>query len=168
MTKETGRWPGERLRALGHLVILSSCHVLSPMDKQQVARVLDEIGTLLELQGESFFRCQAYHNAARAIEQLEENLADVLSSGRLGDIRGIGDTMREKVAALVTTGELPFYNQLREKIPPGLLQMLRLPGLGPKKVKAQRSEEHTSELQSHLNLVCRLLLEKKKKNIRKE
>src|SRR6266851_9516454 len=123
------------------------------MDKQQVARVLDEIGTLLELQGESFFRCQAYHNAARAIEQLEENLADVLSSGRLGDIRGIGDTMREKVAALVTTGELPFYNQLREKIPPGLLQMLRLPGLGPKKVKALYDQLGIHELE-HLRQAC--------------
>jgi DNA polymerase (family 10) len=106
------------------------------MDKQQVARVLDEIGTLLELQGENFFRCQAYHNAARAIEQMEEDLGQVLSSDRLGEIRGIGETMREKVAALVTTGELPFYNELREKVPPGLLEMLRLPGLGPKKVKA--------------------------------
>jgi len=106
------------------------------MDKRQVANILDEIGTLLELQGESSFRSQAYHNAARAIDQLEEDLTQVWSSGRLGSIRGIGQTMEEKISTLLRTGELPFYTQLRQKTPPGLLQMLRLPGLGPKKVKA--------------------------------
>jgi DNA polymerase (family 10) len=105
------------------------------MDKQQIARILDEIGTLLELQGENPFRCQAYHNAARAIEQMEEDLMEVVSAGLLGSIRGIGDTLQEKIVALVTSGELPLYNQLRDKTPPGLLKILRLPGMGPKKVK---------------------------------
>jgi len=106
------------------------------MDKEQVAAILDEIGTLLEIQGENPFRCQAYHNAARAIEQLETNLADVIAAGKLGDIPGIGETLRGKITTLVTTGQLPFYEDLRKKTPPGLLQMLRLPGMGPKKVKA--------------------------------
>ena len=106
------------------------------MDKEQVAAILDEIGTLLELQGENPFRANAYHNAARAIEQLEANLADVVAAGKLGEVPGIGDTLREKITTLVTTGQLPFYDDLRAKIPPGLLQMLRVPGLGPKKVKA--------------------------------
>jgi DNA polymerase (family 10) len=105
------------------------------MDKQQIGRILDEIGTLLELQGENPFRCQAYHNAARAIEQLDEDLTELLSAGRLDEIPGIGAAMQEKVTALVTTGELPFYNQLREKMPSGLLEVLRLPSIGPKKVK---------------------------------
>src|SRR5438477_8103861 len=117
------------------------------MDKTEVANVLDEIGTLLELQGENSFRCQAYHNAARAIEQLEEDLGEILSAGRLGDIRGIGATMHDKIAALVTTGDLPFYTQLREKTPPGLLQMLRLPGLGPKKVKTLYDQLHVQDLE---------------------
>ena len=66
------------------------------MDKDQVAAVLDEIGTLLELQGENSFRCNAYHNAARAIEQLETNLAEVVAQGKLGDIPGIGDTLQRE------------------------------------------------------------------------
>jgi DNA polymerase (family 10) len=106
------------------------------MHKEQVAAVLDEIGTLLELQGENPFRCNAYHNAARALEQLEGDLGEILAAGKLAEVKGIGDTLRDKIAALVTTGKLPFYDDLKKKTPPGLLLMLRVGGLGPKKVKA--------------------------------
>ncbi|HLN32387.1 MAG TPA: DNA polymerase/3'-5' exonuclease PolX [Gemmataceae bacterium] len=110
------------------------------MDKSEVARILDEIGTLLELQGENAFRCQAYHNAARALEQLEEDLAQVVATGRLGSIRGIGETLREKITTLVQSGALPLYSELRAKTPAGLFDLLRLPGVGPKKVKALYDE----------------------------
>src|SRR5438093_987817 len=106
------------------------------MDKSQVAAVLSEIGTLLELHGENSFRCNAYHNAARAIDQLEGSLPELIANKQLGTIRGIGETLQEKITTLVTTGRLPFYDDLRAKTPPGLVQMLRIPGLGPKKVKA--------------------------------
>jgi DNA polymerase (family 10) len=106
------------------------------MDKAQVAAIIDEIGTLLEIQGENPFRCQAYHNAARAIQQLETDLAELVSAGQLSTIRGIGETLQEKITLLVTTGRLPFYEELRAKCPPGLFELLRLPGMGPKKVKA--------------------------------
>ena len=106
------------------------------MHKEEVAAVLDEIGTLLELQGENAFRCNAYRNAARAIEQLEGDLGELVAAGKLTEVRGVGDTLRDKITALVTTGKLPFLDQLRAKTPPGLLQMLRVGGLGPKKVKA--------------------------------
>jgi DNA polymerase (family X) len=106
------------------------------MDRDQVAAILAEIGTLLELQGETSFRTNAYHNGARAVQQLEEDLGEVIRQGRLGDVPGIGTTLREKITTLVTTGSLPFYDKLKEEIPPGLVEMLRIPGLGPKKVKA--------------------------------
>lgn len=106
------------------------------MDKAEVATILEEIATLLELQGENPFRCQAYTKASRAIAQLEENLADVVRENRLDSIPGIGSTLRDKVTALVRDGSLPFYDDLKAKTPLGLLQMLRLPGMGPKKVKA--------------------------------
>ena len=106
------------------------------MDRDQVAAILAEIGTLLELQGETSFRTNAYHNGARAIQQLEEDLGVVIRAGRLGDVPGIGATLREKITTLVTTGSLPFYDKLKAEIPAGLVEMLRIPGLGPKKVKA--------------------------------
>ncbi len=106
------------------------------MNKEQVAAILDEIGTLLELKGENTFRCNAYHNGARAIEQLETDLGDLVAQGKLGEIPGIGDTLKEKITTLVTTGKLPFYEDLKQTIPAGLVQMLRIQGLGPKKVKA--------------------------------
>jgi DNA polymerase (family 10) len=106
------------------------------MNKEQVAAALSEIATLLELQGESSFRCNAYHNGARIIDQLEGDLGEIVRSGKLGAVRGIGDTLRDKITTLVTTGKLPYLDDLRARTPPGLLQMLRIPGLGPKKVKA--------------------------------
>src|SRR6516225_8155985 len=110
------------------------------MDKQQVATIIDEIGTLLELQGENPFRCNAYHTAARAVEQLEEDLGTVVRENRLTDVAGIGATLRDKISTLVNTGALPFYEDLKSKTPPGLLQMLRIQGVGPKKVKALYDE----------------------------
>ncbi len=110
------------------------------MDKEQVAAVLDEIGTLLELQGENPFRCNAYYRAARTIAQLETSLADVVAAGKLDEIPGIGETLRDKITALATTGHLPFYEDLKAKTPPGLLVMLHLPGVGPKKVKVLHDE----------------------------
>src|SRR6516225_12030749 len=105
------------------------------MDKAEVAAILGEIGTLLELQGENPFRARAYSTAARNISQYEGNLDDVVAAGKFDDIPGIGETLREKITALVTTGKLEFYDDLKAKTPAGLLQMLRLPGMGPKKVK---------------------------------
>src|SRR5450432_417586 len=105
------------------------------MDKSEVAAILEETAVLLELQGENPFRANAYARAGRTIEQLEGNIADVVKAGTLADIPGIGETLRDKITTLVTTGHLPFYDDLKAKTPPGLMQMLRLPGMGPKKVK---------------------------------
>jgi DNA polymerase (family 10) len=106
------------------------------MNKDQVAVVLDEIGTLLELQGENSFRCNTYHAAARTIAQLDEDLDELVAKKELGNIRGIGESLQLKITTLVTTGTLPYYEDLKAKTPPGLLQMLRVQGVGPKKVKA--------------------------------
>jgi len=110
------------------------------MDKEQVASILDQIGILLELQGENPFRCQAYYKASRAILQLDRSLAEIVAAGELGQIAGIGETLKDKITALVLDGQLPFYEELRQKTPPGLLEMLRLPGVGPKKIKALHGE----------------------------
>ena len=77
----------------------------------------------------------AYAKAGRTLAQLETKLEDVVKAGTLEQIPGIGATLRDKITLLVTTGHLPFYEDLKAKTPPGLVQMLRLPGVGPKKIK---------------------------------
>jgi DNA polymerase (family 10) len=116
------------------------------MDKKNVSAILDEIGTLLELQGENPFRCNAYHAASRAIDQMNDDLALVVAEKRLATIKGIGATLQDKIIALVTTGELAFYTELKAKIPPGLLDMLRLPGMGPKKIRVLADELEITDL----------------------
>jgi DNA polymerase (family 10) len=106
------------------------------MSKDEVAAALDEIGTLLELKGENPFRANAYHAASRTILQTVGDLKELVEQGRLGEVRGIGEALREKITTLVTTGRLPYLEELRASVPAGMLQMLRLPGVGPKKVKA--------------------------------
>jgi DNA polymerase (family 10) len=104
------------------------------MDKTEVAAIMEEIAVLLELHGENPFRANTYAKAGRTIAQIEGNLADMIEEGTLGDVPGIGDSLKQKITTLVTTGKLPYYEDLKAKTPPGLLTMLRLPGMGPKKV----------------------------------
>jgi DNA polymerase (family 10) len=105
------------------------------MDKDQVAAVLAEIGVLLELKGENPFKCRAYANAARQLEGLTEPLEKLVAENRLGQLKGIGEALQEKITTLVTTGRLPYYEELKASIPPGLVEMLQIPGLGPKRIK---------------------------------
>ena len=106
------------------------------MTKDEVADALDEIGTLLELKGENAFRCNAYHNGARTVRQLDADLKELVAQDRLGEARGIGDALREKITTLVRTGSLPYLENLRTEVPAGFLELLRLPGLGAKKIRA--------------------------------
>lgn len=106
------------------------------MDKDQVAEILVEIGILLELKGENPFKTRAYASAARTIEALNESLEKLVSEHRLGEIKGIGAALEQKITELVTTGKLAYYEELKATLPAGLLTLLQIPGLGPKKVKA--------------------------------
>ncbi|MGO9588394.1 MAG: DNA polymerase/3'-5' exonuclease PolX [Limisphaerales bacterium] len=106
------------------------------MDKEQVAEILAEIGILLELKGENPFKTRAYANAARTIESLVEPLAKIVAENRLGEIKGIGEALTKKITEFVTTGKLKYYDELKASIPPGLIEMLEIPGLGPKKIQA--------------------------------
>ncbi|SFP94757.1 DNA polymerase (family 10) [Caldicoprobacter faecalis] len=96
---------------------------------------MNEIGLLLELKGENPFKSRAYYNAARIIEVLDEDLETLVSEGRLKDVKGIGEALNKKLTELVTTGRLKYYEELKESVPPGLVEMLKIPGLGPKKIK---------------------------------
>src|SRR5919109_825164 len=106
------------------------------MDKDRVAEILVEIGTLLELKGENPFKTRAYENAVRALEGLSEPLEKLIAENRLGGIKGIGEGIQKKITELVTTGKLGYYEELKASVPVGLVELLQIPGLGPKKVKA--------------------------------
>lgn len=110
------------------------------MDNEAVASILDEIAVLLELKGENPFKCRAYSNAARTVESLPEDLGAMVRAGRLTHVPGIGDAIRAKLSELMQTGRLPYHENLRTEFPPGILELLRIPGLGPKKLRVLYSE----------------------------
>ncbi|MCC7202572.1 MAG: DNA polymerase/3'-5' exonuclease PolX [Nitrospirae bacterium] len=110
------------------------------MNKLEVSRILEEIGTLLELKGENPFKFRAYHNAAVSVEALEEDLDKAIEDGVLADQKGIGKGIYEKIVELNKSGHLKYYEELKKEVPAGLLEIIKIPGVGPKKAKALYDE----------------------------
>ncbi len=105
------------------------------MDKKQVATILDEMGTLFELKGENPFKCRAFHNAARVVEALTPDVSALVESGDIRSVKGIGEHLAKVISDLVKTGRSDEYEKVKASLPEGLLQMVRIPGLGPKRIK---------------------------------
>ncbi len=106
------------------------------MLKGQVAARLEEMADLLEVQSENPFQPRAFRNAARTIEGLPEELEDVIAEGRLRDIPGIGESIAREITDLAASGASRRLRELRAAVPPGVLDMLKVPGLGPRKARA--------------------------------
>ena len=106
------------------------------MQNQQIAAMFNEVADLLEIQGANAFRVRAYRNGARTLEGLSESVADLLASpgGSLESLDGIGKDLAAKIKVAVETGQIPQLEELRQQVPHGVVEMLRIPGLGPKKV----------------------------------
>ncbi len=104
------------------------------MKNQFVADILNEIADLLDIKGEIFFKTRAYRIAAQAIEVLEEDIEIVVSEDRLTSISGIGAAIAKKITEIVETGRLEYLEELTKEIPKGLLDLLKIQSLGPKKV----------------------------------
>ena len=100
-----------------------------------LARIFHEIGDMLEVKGELVFKTVAYHRAADAIGRSPVDLVAAYRSGTPPRIPGVGAAISDKIAELATTGHLAFYERLRAEIPPGLVALLQIPGLGPKTVR---------------------------------
>ncbi|MDX1953821.1 MAG: DNA polymerase/3'-5' exonuclease PolX [Verrucomicrobiota bacterium] len=124
------------------------------MDREQVAAILTEIGMLLDLKGENPFKSKAYVSAARTIETLSEPLDRIIAEKRLGEIKGIGTALLQKITELVTTGKLAYYEELKASFPPGLFEVMQIPGLGPKKVKVLYEKLNISDV-SQLEAACK-------------
>jgi DNA polymerase (family X) len=106
------------------------------MKNQMVADILYMIADLLDLKGDVFFKTRAYRIAAQTIEALDEDIEKIINQGRLQTIPGIGEALAKKITELVKTGKLEYLEKLKKEIPAGLLDLLRIPGLGPRKVAA--------------------------------
>lgn len=107
------------------------------MNKSEIAAVLTDIGTLLELKGENPFKIRAYASGARLIEALSESeLGQRVAAGTLEEVKGIGEALAQKITELQTTGRLEYYEKLKASLPAGLVELLQIPGVGPKKVRA--------------------------------
>ena len=106
------------------------------MHNPLIASLFEELAALLEIQGANAFRVRAYRNAARTLESLSESAADIVATaGRsLTELDGIGQDLADKIKMIVETGALPQLEELRAQVPAGVVQMLRISGLGPKKV----------------------------------
>ena len=111
------------------------------MEKSQIANILEEIGYLLELKGENPFKTRAYENGARVVKGLSQDLADLVASGEISKIKGIGSALADKITELVQTGRLEYYEKLKRAFPDGLLEMAKVPGMGPKKIRKLYEEE---------------------------
>ncbi|HEX9705691.1 MAG TPA: helix-hairpin-helix domain-containing protein, partial [Gemmatimonadales bacterium] len=105
------------------------------MDRKDVAAALDEIAAYLELRGDDAFRVRAYRTAARAIAHFNGDLRTALREGTLGELRGVGPTTQDVISDLLDTGRSTTLESLRDSIPPGLVAMLEVPGLGVAKVR---------------------------------
>lgn len=106
------------------------------MEKKKISRILEEIGLMLELKGENPFKVRAYVNGARIIELLEGDLKDYIKDGKIEGIKGIGNALSDKIVELYETGKLEYYEELKSSIPAGIFDILKIPGIGPKKAKS--------------------------------
>jgi DNA polymerase (family X) len=104
------------------------------MKNQQIAKIFSEIAELLELKGENVFRIRAYQRAAQNLDSLTKDIA-ALSQGELEAIPGIGKDLAAKIHEYLETGKISKHEELKQDIPGGVLELLRVPGLGPKKAR---------------------------------
>lgn len=109
---------------------------VASIGKADVAAMLEKTALMLEILGENPFRCRAYAAAARAVDNLAGDLREMVASGSLHDVKGIGKAIFSDIESILTTGSFFLHDDTLKKIPDGLFEMLRIPGMGPKKVRA--------------------------------
>jgi len=125
------------------------------MDKKQIATMLEETATLLTLkEGSSVFEVRAYENAARTISSLDGDIVQLTKEGKLKGTPGLGSTLIKRIEEIVQTGQMAFLAELRANTPAIKLEMLRIPGLGPKKITAIHGQLHITSI-AELEQACK-------------
>jgi DNA polymerase (family X) len=105
------------------------------MRNAEIAGAFDELGDLYELDGAVVYRVLAYRNAAKAIRDSAASVEEMARAGTVERLPGVGKTIAEKIDALLETGSIPAAEKLKAKFPPGLIEVTRIPGLGPKRAR---------------------------------
>src|SRR3954449_965089 len=105
------------------------------MTNGEIADAFEELGSLYELDGAVVYRVVAYRNAAKAIREAGVSVEELAKQGRVTELAGVGKTIAEKIDALLETGSIPSADKLKARIPAGLIEVTRIPGLGPKRVR---------------------------------
>jgi DNA polymerase (family 10) len=122
------------------IVPLADMPPADELGNDDLARVFHEIGDMLEVKGELVFKTVAYHRAADALAHSPIDVPDAYRRGKPPRVPGVGQAISDKIAELVETGRLRFYDKLRAEIPPTLVEMLQVPGLGPRTVRLVHEE----------------------------
>ena len=123
------------------------------MQTRDIVAALEEMADLLELSGANPFKSRSYRNGARTLEGLSDDVRQLVQAGTLGDVPGIGKTLVEVITELVETGECSRLDELRDAVPAGLLDVVRIPGVGPKKAKLLFDELGVSGVED-LEVTC--------------
>ena len=105
------------------------------MRNGEIAEAFEELASLYELDGAVVYRVVAYRNAAKAIREAGVSVAELAKQGRAVELAGVGKTIAEKIDALLETGSIPSADKLKQRIPSGLVEVTRIPGLGPKRAR---------------------------------
>src|SRR5579884_47433 len=125
------------------------------MDKNQVAQMLEEIAVLLELkEGSNIYEVRAYDNAARTIGALDGDIVEMAHEGRLKGVPGLGSTIIKRIEEAVDSGHIEFLDELRANTPSIKLAMMRIPGVGPKKINAIYNQLHVTSI-DELEQACK-------------
>jgi DNA polymerase (family X) len=114
---------------------------------RQIADVFDMVADMLQLKGEIIHRVLSYRRAAESVRELPRDINVVAAEGKLTEMPGIGKTLEEKIIELIETGELEFYNRLAAEIPPGVVDIMRINGVGPKKAQLFWKELQITDVQ---------------------
>ncbi len=105
------------------------------MTNKEIAQILEEIAEMMELKGENPFKIRAYYNGARIVEGLSQDIAQIAKEEKLRDIKGIGEGLAATITELVKKNKSQFHSKLKKSLPKGILEILHVPGLGPKRAK---------------------------------
>ena len=116
------------------------------MENVAVARAIEELADLLELEGEATFKVRAFRNASRAIEGLGEKVTDLASKGALKSVKGLGDGVVKRITELLTTGKIVEVEERRARLPPGLMELMNVPGIGIKTAQQVWKERGVSSI----------------------